>query len=94
MKKKLKKFTFFEKVLLTITMIVILSSPVMMIFAKSSLSKTNYEVEEIKDKVENQEKTNNDIQMTINRLASLENMENIAKQAGLSYTSKSIKMVE
>lgn len=94
MKKLKKKLTYFEKAMLVVTFILVLSSPVMAIFAKSELSSTNYEVEDIKDKVNSLEKENESIQMTINQLASLENMENVAKQEGLSYTSNSIKMVE
>ena len=94
MKKVKKQLTFIEKFLLVITFMVLISSPVLSIFAKSALSQTNYEVEELKSKVTKQEKENENIQMTINQLASLENMENVAKQEGLSYTSNSIKMVD
>lgn len=94
MKKLKKKLTFFEKAMFLITFILVVFSPVMSIFAKSELSKTNYEVEDIKEKVSSKKEDNEGIKMTINRLVSLDNMENIAKQEGLSYTSNSIKMVD
>lgn len=94
MKKLFKKITFFEKFMLVITFLLVVSYPVMSIFAKSELSTSNYKVEMIKEKVKEKEKENESIQMTINQLASLENMESIAKSEGLSYTSNSIKVID
>lgn len=94
MRKIAKKLTFFEKMLFLITITLLVFFPVMSIFAKSSLSQINYEVEETKEEVSKQSKENESIQMVINELASLENLENIAKSSGLSYTSDSIKMID
>ncbi len=94
MRKIAKKLTFFEKMLFLITITLLVFFPVMSIFAKSSLSQINYEVEETKEEVNKQSKENESIQMVINELASLENLENIAKSSGLSYTSDSIKMID
>ena len=94
MRKIAKKLTFFEKMLFLITITLLVFFHVMSIFAKSSLSQINYEVEETKEEVSKQSKENESIQMVINELASLENLENIAKSSGLSYTSDSIKMID
>lgn len=97
MKKKSKKtvkFTKFEKVLFTITAIICLSYPFMSIFAKSTLSEMNYKLESSKEEIENQSKNNESLQMKINELASLENLESVAKKMGLSYTSNSIKTID
>ena len=94
MRKIAKKLTFFEKMLFLITITLLVFFPVMSIFAKSILSQINYEVEETKEEVNKQSKENESIQMVINELASLENLENIAKSSGLSYTSDSIKMID
>lgn len=94
MRKIAKKLTFFEKMLFLITITLLVFFPVMSIFAKSSLSQINYEVEETKEELNKQSKENESIQMIINELASLENLENIAKSSGLSYTSDSIKMID
>lgn len=91
--KKLK-LTKFEKLLYTFTIIFVLSFPFLSVLAKSTLSKVNYEVEEIKEKIVLQEKTNQSLQMKINELASLENLENVAKNMGLSYTYNSVKTVK
>ncbi len=94
-KKKLRlKGNSFQKLLYIITALVVASSPFMMIFAKSTLSKVNYEVEETKEKISTQEKANESLQMKINELASLENLESVAKEKGLSYTSDSVKIIK
>ena len=66
----------------------------MSVFAKSELSKVNYEVEETKEKISYQSKTNESLEMKINELVSLENLQKLAKEMGLSYTSGSVKVVE
>ncbi len=93
-KKKAVKFTKFEKVLFVITGIICLSYPFMSVFAKSTLSEINYKLESNKEEIEEQSKNNESLQMKINELASLENLESVAKKMGLSYTSNSIKTID
>ena len=93
-RKKKSKITKFEKFLLVITLIVGLSYPFMSIFAKSTLSEMNYRLESRKEKIELQNKNNESLKMKINELASLENLESVAKKMGLSYTSNSIKTID
>lgn len=93
-KKKKAKLTKYEKTLLIITAIVYIAFPFASVFAKSELSETNYELESSKEEIRTQTKDNESLQMKINELASLENLEKVAKRMGLSYTSKSIKTIE
>lgn len=93
-KKKRCKFTKFEKFLFAVTFIISLSYPFMNIFAKSTLSEMNYKLESNKDQIEEQSKNNESLKMKINELASLENLESVAKKMGLSYTSNSIKTID
>ena len=93
-KKKSVKFTKFEKVLFVITAVICLSYPFMSIFAKSTLSEVNYKLENNKEEIAKQNKNNESLQMKINELASLENLEKVAKKMGLSYTSNSIKTID
>ena len=92
-KKKSVKFTKFEKILFVITGLICLSYPFMSIFAKSTLSEVNYNLENNKEEIVKQNKNNESLQMKINELASLENLEQVAKKMGLSYTSNSIKTI-
>ena len=96
MKKKGNKlvFTKFEKLSFFFTILLVVLFPVMSVYAKSMLSKVNYDVEEAKDEIKKQEKSNESLQMKINELASLENIEEVAESMGLSYTSDSVKTVE
>ena len=66
----------------------------MSIFAKSTLSEVNYKLENNKEEIAKQNKNNESLQMKINELASLENLEQVAKKMGLSYTSNSIKTID
>ena len=88
------KFTKFEKILFVITAIIALSYPFMSVFAKSTLSEINYKLESSKEEIAEQNKNNESLKMKINELASLENLETVAKKMGLSYTGNSIKTID
>ena len=92
-KKKKVKISHFEKFLYTITILLICVSPLIIVFEKSTLSKMNYEVEKIKDKITTQEKENESLQMKINELASLENIQKVIQDEGLFYDNDSIKNI-
>lgn len=97
MKKKVKKqlkISKFEKLLYTITIILVLMAPISIVFSKATLSKVNFEVEKKKREIESQEKTNESISMTINELASLTKIQSVAEEQGLSYNNNNIKTVE
>lgn len=94
MKKIKKKLTKFEILVYTFTIMLSMMFPLVSVYSKSVLSKVNYEVEEIKEKTEKYEKTNEDLKMQVNELASLENLENVAKEMGLVYTYNNVKVVE
>ena len=93
-KEKNKKLSFIEKFLYTITILLLVFSPVMSIFAKSALSKVNYEVESKKEDIEEEKKANESLQMKINELSSFDNLYEIAEKMNLSYTNSSVKVVE
>ena len=54
-------------------------------------SKTNNQ--DIKKNEVNQEKENESLEMKINELASLENIQKIAEEYGLSYINSNIKII-
>ena len=66
----------------------------MSVYSKSALSEVNYEVESSREQIATQTKNNESLEMKINELASLDNLEEVAKEMGLSYTSNSIKTIE
>ena len=57
------------------------------------ISKTNFEVESIKEKISKQENINASLEMKINELASLDNVEAVATTYGLGYNNSNIRRV-
>ena len=88
-----KKTSKFVKLIYTIAIILTISFPVVSIASKSFVSKLNFDVEKLKKEVEKQEKTNQGLSMQINELASLENIQEVAKEYGLEYNNDNIKVV-
>ena len=93
-KKKNLKISKFEKFLYTLTCFLLLVSPIIIVFTKSTLSEVNYEVEKIKREIASQEKENESLKMKINELASLENIQKVIKDEGLVYNNDSIKNID
>lgn len=82
-----------EKFIYTIAIILLLASPISIVFSKATLAKVNFEVEQAKREIKNQEKTNEGISMTIDELASLTKVQEVAREQGLSYNNNNIKTV-
>lgn len=83
----------FEKLLYTIAVFLLLASPISIVFSKATLAKVNFEVEQEKKKIETQEKTNEGLSMTIDELASLTKIQEVAEAQGLSYNNNNIKTI-
>lgn len=91
--KRLKMFKF-EKLIYTLAITLILISPISIVFSKATLSKINFEVEQKKEQIKNQQKKNDSLAMTINELASLTKIQEIAESEGLTYNNANIKIVQ
>ena len=91
--KKRLKMSKFEKLLYTLALFLLVISPVSIVFSKATLASINYEVEKQKKLIEEQEKTNESLAMTINELASLTKIQEVAEEQGLSYNNNNIKTV-
>ncbi len=99
MKKKVKvekrlKISKFERLLYTLALFLLVISPISVVFSKATLSKINFEVEKQKKEIEAQRKKNESIAMTIDELASLTKIQEVAEQQGLSYNNDNIKTVQ
>ena len=92
-KKKKRVFTKLERFLykssFTISFFLVLG----IAFTSASVSKLNIELQEMNKKVESQKETNQSLAMKINEMASLENIQIISKNLGLSYNNENIKSV-
>lgn len=93
-KRKQTKLKRIDKFMLTIIVILLIATPIVIVYSKSVLSKTNIEVERIKEKLEKQETINESLTMKINELASLSNIQDIAREHGLSYNNENIVIIK
>ena len=78
--KKRLKMSKFERLLYTLALFLLVISPVSIVFSKATLSKVNFEVEKQKKEIEEQEKVNESIAMTIDELASLTKIQEVAEK--------------
>ena len=86
--------TRFEKIVLSLTVITTMFVFVSVLFFKAQLSSVNIEVEKLKKEVSKQEKVNESLTMKVNELASLEKIQEVAKEQGLSYNNSNIRTVQ
>ncbi len=93
-KNKKVKLRGIDRFMITLLVLLLLAGPIFIVFSKSVLSKTNIEVERIKAKLEKQETVNESLTMKINELASLSNIQDIAKEFGLSYNNDNIIVIK
>ena len=91
--KKRVKISKFEKLVYTLAVFLLVVSPVSIVFSKATLSEINFQVEKQKKKIEKQKKTNESLAMTIDELASLTKIQQVAEEQGLSYNNSNIKSV-
>ena len=91
--KKRVKMSKFERLIYTFAVVLAVSAPLTIVFSKATLANINYEVERQKQQIEEQQRTNESLAMTINELASLTKIQEVAEQQGLSYNNSNIKTV-
>ena len=82
-----------EKIIYFIIFFVIVSMPMCTVFTKALLSESNIEVEQMKSKIQEQTDTNESLSMQIDELASLDKIQEVAFEKGLSYNNDNIKVI-
>lgn len=91
--KKKKMFTKVERFLYKSSLVIIVFLVIGTIFGQTMLSKVNYEVEKLKNNLDEQKETNQSLVMVINEMISLENIQTIAESMGLAYNDDNIKTI-
>ena len=91
--KKRVKMSKFERLIYSLAVFLLVIAPISIVFSKATLAKINFEVEKQKKEIEVQKKTNESLAMTIDELASLTKIQEVAEQQGLSYNNSNIKSV-
>jgi len=92
--RKRVKISKFERLIYTLAVFLLVISPVAIVFSKATLAKVNFEVEKQKKEIAVQKKTNESIEMSIDELASLTKIQQVAEEQGLSYNNSNIKSVK
>ena len=92
-KNKKSRLMKSDKVFLTLIAILAVILPVMLVFSQATLSKSNIEVEKVRHKVKKQKNENQSLSMQVDELASLSNIQGIAKEYGLSYNNDNIIVI-
>lgn len=93
--KKTKKLKLLkgEKFMYFLLVVLLLAIPMFNVYTSSMLSETNTKVERLKSQIDNQEAENQSLSMQVDELVSLENIQNVAEQYGLSYNNGNIKSI-
>lgn len=92
-KPKKKKVNKFIQLLGLFSLLLLISLPFVIIGTQATLSTVSYEVERLNKEIQTQEHTNESLNMTINELASLDKIQEVAREAGLSYNNSNIKSI-
>lgn len=83
-----------ERVWHFIILALVILAPIAIVYTSAMLSSSNYEVEKLKDQIEQQENVNSSLSMQVDELASLSNIQTIAKEYGLSYNNDNIVVIK
>lgn len=96
MKKNKKKrfFCKFERFMYVLCIIVIIALVVGTVCGQTTLAKINLEVQKLNKEVSAQENINESLSIKIDEMTSLDNIQEISKEYGLSYNSDNIKTIE
>ena len=92
--RKRVKLCGIDRLMIMVLVLLVVFTPVLVVYSKSTLSESNIELERIKRKVEKQESINESVAMKINELASLSNIQDVAKEHGLDYNNDNIIVVK
>lgn len=82
-----------ERLIWLVLAIFTILTPISIVYTYASLSSSNIEVEKLKKQIEKQENVNAGLSMQVDELASLSNIQDIAKVYGLSYNNDSIVVI-
>ena len=73
--------------------IILLAIPVVNVYTKAILSESNIALQEVENKIREQKDMNDSLKMEISELASLDKIQVVAQENGLTYQNQNIKVV-
>ncbi len=83
-----------EKMMYGVIALLLILIPVLNVYTSAMVTETNIEVESLKANIENQTEENQSLSMQLDELASLENIQSIANDYGLSYKDSNILNID
>ena len=83
-----------EKLMYGVIILLVALIPILNVYTSAIVTRTNIVVEELKNNIEKQKEENESLTMQIDELASLENIQAIAKEYGLSYNNTNILQIK
>ena len=84
---KLEKFIYKSFVFMTVILIVGI------IYSRAALSKINLEIQELSDIIKEKTEDNQSLVMKINEMVSLDKIQKVSNELGLTYNNENIKSV-
>ncbi len=82
-----------EKIIYFVFAMLLVATPLVSVFTKAMVSQTSIELEQLKSQIATQEGINESLNMKINELASLDKLQEVAEEHGLSYNNDNIKVI-
>ena len=82
-----------EKFMYILIIFALIAFPIGTVFTKAVLSETNISLEQMKAKIDTQEGINESLSMQVDELASLDKIQEVASDKGLTYNNNNIKNV-
>lgn len=82
-----------EKAMYFVIVLLVALIPILNVYTSAILTRTNIKVEELKSNIEKQKEGNQSLSMQIDELASLENIQAVAKEYGLSYDNTNVLII-
>ena len=82
-----------EEFLYILIVFALILFPIGTVFTKAVLSETNISLEKMKSKIATQEGINESLSMQVDELASLDKIQEVATEKGLTYNNENIKNV-
>lgn len=87
------KFLKGEKLMWLAIAALAISIPIISVYSKAVLSESNIAVEKLRNSISDQTNINDSLGMKINELASLDKIQEVAIENGLSYNNDNIKVI-
>ncbi len=83
-----------EKMMYFVIALLIALIPTVNVFTSAALTKSNIAIEQLKRNIEVQNDENESLEMQIDELASLENIQEVAQNYGLSFDNTNILIIK